>query len=565
MRTHQADILPGQTGDETYLINSELPFFISTGRDNVRRTYTALFLLLVLCALCVVAAVPAAADEDDPFEPTMMPGPVIIDTPEPTELPTFVTPKPTTIETFKPVTAPPTVTVPTVVTPMPTLTVPTVVTPKPTQYPTITIEPTVIGGGKGYIDTYCNVDGAAVAFDGAYKCTIAQGVCTVGVSPTGTPIRTITVSKAGYTTWSGPLSRMPYDGEHIAVYSTINPVTTRTTVPPIQNGQIYAESSPTGAAIYLNGNFQGYAPLTIPNLPPSTYSLKASLSGYSPNTQMITVYSGQTATYYPVLQQSPPSPHSTGTVTVTSSPDHALVYVDGTYQGKSPLTVTLYPGSHTFRLSLDGYNDYTTTVYVSGNSNQNLNAVLSPAIFGTVSITSLPGASVFMDSNAQGTIPNQGVMTISSVTSGNHLFKVTAPGYNDWMNTIYIVPNAITPINAALTPVGTNPTPVPATGGFNIVSTPSGAEVYVDNLFKGYTPAVLTGIPAGQHTVLLKYTGYIDYTTTASVTAGQTTPLAISMQPAPAPTPESAPSAAALIAGIMAAFVIGSILRREKP
>lgn len=531
----------------------------------MRRSLNILFLVLVLCTLCIFAAAPVAADEDDPFEPTMMPGPVIIDTPEPTEFPTFVTPKPTTIETFKPVTAPPTVTAPTVVTPMPTLTVPTVVTPRPTVNPTITLEPTSVGGGKGYIDTYCNVDGAAVAFDGAYKCTIAQGLCTVAVSPTSTPVRTITVSKAGYTTWSGPLSRMPANGEHIAVYSTLNPVPTRTTVPPIQDGQIYAESSPAGAAIYLNGNFQGYAPLTIPNLPPSTYSLKASLNGYSPNTQMITVYSGQTATYYPVLQPSPPAPRSTGAVTVTSSPDHALIYTDGAYQGKAPLTVTLYPGSHTFRISLNGYNDYSTTVYVSANTNQNLNAVLSPAMFGTVSITSLPGANVFMDSNAEGTIPPQGVMSLNSVTSGNHLFKVTAPGYNDWMNTIYIVPNAITPVNAALTPVGVNPTPVQATGGFNIVSTPSGAEVYVDNLFKGYTPAVMTDIPAGQHTVLLKYTGYVDYSTTASVTAGQTTPLAISMQPAPTPTPESAPPTAILIAVIMAALGIGVLLRREKP
>ena len=121
---------------------------------------------------------------------------------------------------------------------------------------------------------------------------------------------------------------------------------------------------------------------------------------------MITVYSGQTATYYPNLQPSPPAPRNTGTVSVTSNPTHASIYVDGTYYGQAPMTVTLYPGSHSFRLTLPGYNDFTTTLYVNANTNQKLNADMSPAIYGTVAITSMPGASVFMDSSP-GTSPHQ--------------------------------------------------------------------------------------------------------------------------------------------------------------
>jgi hypothetical protein len=419
-----------------------------------------------------------------------------------------------------------------------------------------------MGGGKGYIDTYCNVDGASVRFDGRDECTIAQGVCTVGVSPTG-HVQTITVSKAGYTTWSGQLSGMPADKEHVAVYATLNPLPTQTTVPPVQNGAVYAQSNPAGAAIYLNGNLQGYSPLTIPNLPPGTYSMKASLSGYTPDTRLINVYTGQTATYYPNLQQSPPAPRSTRTVSVTSSPNAALVYMDGDYQGKTPLTVTLYPGSHSFRMSLPGYNDYSTSVYVSANTNQKLNAVLNTAVFGTVSVSSMPGATVWMDSNNKGMIPSSGTLTLSGITSGNHVFKVTASGYNDWINTVYIQPNTVTSISATLTSSGGKPAPVSSTGGFNIVSTPSGAEILVDNLFRGYTPTVLNGISTGQHQVLLKYTGYVDYSTTATVNAGQTTPLAISMEAAPAPTPESAPSLALFIGGLVVLLGIGASLRRR--
>ncbi|MDD1690458.1 MAG: PEGA domain-containing protein [Methanoregula sp.] len=517
----------------------------------MRKPCAVLIVILVLCAFCTFIAVPVAADGETTTattEPTITLQPVTAPTTEPTTtLPTVVTTEPTTAPTTEP-----------------TVTVPTVVT-QPTTEPTITItiEPTSVGGGKGYIDTYCNVDGASVYFDDSYQCMIAQGICTVGVSPTG-HIQTVSVKKTGYTTWSGSLTKMPADGEHVAVYATINPVSTPpTTVPPVQTGTIYAQSNPAGAAIYLNGNFYGYSPVTIPNLAPGSYSMKASLNGYTPDTQVISVYAGQTATYYPVLQQSPPAPRSTGTVSVSSNPSGALLYVDGSYQGKSPMTVTLYPGSHTFRLSLAGYADYTTTLYVNANSNQNLKADMTPAVYGTAQVTSMSGASVFIDSTSQGKIPSSGTLTIHNVANGNRLFKVTAPGYNDWLNTIYIQPNVVTPINAVLIPVGTNPTPVPATGAIEIASTPTGAEIYVDNLFKGYTPSTLTGIAVGEHQVLLKYTGYIDYTQAVTVNSGQTTPLAISMQTAPTPTPASAPSLAIVIGGIVMAAGIGAALRRR--
>jgi hypothetical protein len=355
---------------------------------------------------------------------------------------------------------------------------------------------------------------------------------------------------------------MPVDKEHVPVYATLNPVTTPT-IPPVQTGAIYAQSNPGGAAIYLNGNLNGYASLTIPNLPPGTYSLKASLAGYTPDTQLINVYAGQTATYYPNLQQSPPAPRSTGTVSVTSSPNAALVYTDGNYQGKAPLTVTLYPGSHTFRLVLPGYNDYTASVYVTANTNQKLNAVIPAAVSGTVIISSVPGAVVWMDSSSQGKIPSSGTLTLYTIPSGNHLFKVTAGGYYDWINTMYIQPNTVTPFTATLSPAGAQPTPVPATGGFTIVSTPSGADIYIDNLFRGYTPSTPDGITAGQHQVTLKYTGYVDYSAFATVNAGQTTPLAVSLQPAPTPTLVSAPSPALLIGGLLVAAGIALYVRRR--
>ncbi len=525
---------------------------------------SVLLIILVLFACCMAVAVPVAADGETTTAttgPTLTLQPVTAPTTEPTAEPT---PVPTTEPTAPPTTDP--TSVPTMVTPPttePTGTVPTVVT-QPTPEPTITIEPTSVGGGKGYIDVYSNVDGATVYFNGNNEGVTSGGVLSVGVSPTGTPVTTILVSKPGYNSWTGAPSHMPANGEHVAVNANLQPITTVTTTPPQPTtGSIYAQSSPSGAAIYMNGNFYGYAPITIPNLAPGSYSMKASLSGYTPDTRIVTVAAGQTTTYYPTLQPSPQPPRNTGTVSVTSSPTGAQVYVDGNYQGKAPLTATLYPGSHTFRLTLNGYNDYVTTVNVNAGSSQTINAVMPPGSFGTVKVVSLPGAMVSMDSAQEGKIPSSGTLTLNNVGAGNHLFKVTATGYNDWMNTVYIQPNVVTSISASLTPVGPSPTPVPAAGTIEITSTPNGAEVYVDNLFKGYTPATLTGIAAGQHEVLLKYTGYVDYTQAVVVGSGQTTPLSVSMQPAPTPAPASPLSPAIVLGGLAVAAVLGAAARRR--
>jgi len=526
-----------------------------------------IIIILVLCAVCTipVSASVVVGDVTPPIAET-----TTIPTTEPTPVPTTEpTPVPTTVPTTIPTTVP--TTIPTTVpTTEPTVTIPTLVTPpttEPTSIPTteitITIEPT-LGGGKGWIDTYCNVDGATVYFDGTPQGNIAGGILSVAVSPTGAPVKTVSVSKANYNTWSGPLARMPADGEHVQVYATINPITTPTTVPPVQNGAIYAQSNPGGAAIYMNGNFYGYSPITIPNLPPGSYSMKATLNGYTPNTQLINVYAGQTASYYPTLQQSPPPPRSTGTVYAKSSPSGAQVIVDGTYNGITPMTLTLYPGNHNIAIKLPGYNDWSTTVYVTAGSSQTINPSLTPAIFGSISIGSAPaGASVFMDSAYQGITNPSGGLTLNNVPSGSHILKVTASGYNDWIETVYVKPNTNTYVPVVMTRIGPNPTPVPAAGTINIVSTPPGAEILIDNIFRGYTPATITEIDPGQHQILLTYTGYTDYSGTVTVVSGQTTPLTISMTPVPTPTPQSASSPALLIGGMVTIFGIVIGFRRR--
>jgi len=58
------------------------------------------------------------------------------------------------------------------------------------------------------------------------------------------------------------------------------------------------------------------------------------------------------------------------------------------------------------------------------------------------------------------------------------------------------------------------------TGTINLTSTPTGAEVYVDNQYRGTTPGTIPDLPAGVHTVELRLQGYQTWSTGMTLSSG---------------------------------------------
>ncbi|MBA4364760.1 MAG: hypothetical protein C0398_01985 [Coprothermobacter sp.] len=88
--------------------------------------------------------------------------------------------------------------------------------------------------------------------------------------------------------------------------------------------------------------------------------------------------------------------------------------------------------------------------------------------------------------------------------------------------------------NGSLPPDGTAVKPPPGqtvtTGALAVTSTPPGASIILDGTDrKMTTPATLTGVAVGSHTVLLRLTGYADGRENASVTAGTTSALQVAL------------------------------------
>jgi hypothetical protein len=183
----------------------------------------------------------------------------------------------------------------------------------------------------------------------------------------------------------------------------------------------------------------------------------------------------------------------TGTLSVTSSPVGAEVYLDGVYKGTTsgepldslslywdyqPVTITGIPlGLHNLRVTLSGYEDYSSWVIISNDKEVHVRL---------------------------------------KVQSGSTTIPTTVP------TTIPTIVPTRTPTTVPTTvPTGQLPLSV-KTGTVSVSSTPTGARVFLDGVDRGTTPVTITGVPMGLHNLRVTLSGYEDYSTRFFLVSGKT-------------------------------------------
>lgn len=416
------------------------------------------------------------------------------------------------------------------------------------------------GGDVGWYEIHCNVDGASVYFDGVYKGQIHSGVLSVGVYTTATPYSSVSVQKDGYYTATAQLPTTPAAGETANVYVTLNPVASPT---QSEYGSIYVSSSPSGARIHLNDQYQGLSPITLSGLRPGSYSIDAEMDGYETAETTVTVSAGTTRNVYLTLV-------SPGSVSVESNPTDAYVYVNGAMVGKTPYVVTgLSNGDHEFMVTKNGYYNWKKTITVLEGQQRSIYATLQP-IENTqgILVTSEPsGAKIYLDGVYQGETMSGQAYPITDVSTGIHSLILELDGYPDYKTSVSIVEGGSpVEINAVM-----GESPAVTTGSIHITSTPSGATIYLDDIYEGaITPYTLSGVSAGEHTVTLRLEGYSDGISKVTVTGGEVEQLSIGLAPGSSsggtvqPTSTPLPGFVALTALVaLAAAFIFFVSKRE--
>lgn len=414
----------------------------------------------------------------------------------------------------------------------------------------------ILGNQVGWYTFHTNVDGATIYVDGLAVGTTVNQQYTYEVYLDGSPSsmpKTAYAAKSGYQNSQVTNLNTPSVGETVDYYFTLNPQGPTT-------GSVYVSSSPTGSALYVDGSYYGLTPHSVDGLSTGTHSVKVTRSGYQDWGSTVSVSAGQqssvTATLVPVNDH--------GTIAVTSTPTRASVYLDGSYQGLSPVTISgVVKGAHVVELNKAGYYEWSGQVNVYAGQvttvSRTLSSIPNPST-GTLYISSTPsGAYIYLDGSYIGVTPYSGSYVVDNVASGTHTVTLKLSGYSDKSVSTSVMGGGTATVSVNMD--STTPTPA-ATGTLDITSNPTGANVFINNEYKGIAP-FQQSMAAGQYSVTFRLTGYSDSTVSATVNAGGTSSVQGNLVPAAQPTKSGLPPFA-VIGAVLAAglvFCIGKVKR----
>jgi TonB family protein len=161
----------------------------------------------------------------------------------------------------------------------------------------------------------------------------------------------------------------------VAASIDTKPVASPSTVPAVTSGTLHVESTPPGATVSVDGEKIGKTPLDAPDLALGSHEVKLELDSYAPAT--VSVMLTAQAPLTEVRQTLSRTVPATGFADLTSNPDAAMVKIDGTSVGMTPLRGhKLNVGRHRVEFSAEGYDPFTGSVTVREGQTARLEATL---------------------------------------------------------------------------------------------------------------------------------------------------------------------------------------------
>jgi hypothetical protein len=316
----------------------------------------------------------------------------------------------------------------------------------------------------------------------------------------------------------------------------------------VPSGRISVHSTPEAANVCIDNNNCDITPAIFTVEGNAWHVVLVTATGYQDWTESVYVTSDQLSDVNAYLDQDLAS---TG-IQVSVTPGGGTICLDngqcrenvGTIYGTgSTLFTGVSPGYHTISVeSPAGYMDTTNLVQVNQGKITNVNIALevitgtppptktpTPNLApGTITVHSTPeAANVCIDKNNCETTP--AIFTVE----GNawHVVVVTATGYRDYTESVYVTSDQTSNVNAYLDQDL-------ATTGIRVSVTPGGGTVCLDNgqcrenmgTINGTGSTLYTGLSPGYHTISVESpVGYVDTTNLVQVNLGKITDVNITL------------------------------------
>ncbi|MBU2651391.1 MAG: PEGA domain-containing protein [Bacteroidetes bacterium] len=194
-------------------------------------------------------------------------------------------------------------------------------------------------------------------------------------------------------------------------------------------------------------------------------------------------------------------------------------------EGKSVADFQLPPGEYTFRFTKDGFEDITKSISVEKDQIVDINLQQGAAttrlnLPGILSIYSAPDqAEVFLNGQKVGFTP-----FTDQLIAGEYQLMLMKELYYSYSGTFTLQEGE------------TKELPLinlkPRFGYIEVISTPSGADVYLDNKLIGQTPVARREIESGEHTLRTEFNLYHDKTETFTIEDGDDRSFNLELVPA---------------------------------
>lgn len=207
---------------------------------------------------------------------------------------------------------------------------------------------------------------------------------------------------------------------------------------------------------------------------------------------------------------------------IDSSPQQAAVYWDAGDRpvpkdygiaGYTPLTVKVPKGQVKVIVELHGWKPQEQTMTVKKNQTMSFTLERAPQAarldLQSSGDGSATGADVVIDGVPRGTVPNS-----FELVAGRHQVEVKKTGYrpySDWFD-LAEGERRTRDVTLALAEAPT---------GTLLVTSDAGGEVYIDGVRKDVAPAIIAGVPAGEHVIEVRKEGIPPWRQTVTITAGQ--------------------------------------------
>jgi len=289
-------------------------------------------------------------------------------------------------------------------------------------------------------------------------------------------------------------------------------------------GKVKLILSEPNVQLIIDGESRGYIPRNeIPiQLSEGIHTITISKEGFSQWSETINVISNTTTERTIKLEQIGESVQTKldwSFLTIKTEPENATVIIDGIEYGQTYFDGKVNPGKHTLLLSKPLYYDLIKEIEPTPGEMLNLTEKLHPN-FGSVEInTNPPEATVIIDDKIE---TKKTPLMIQRLQSGQHELKITYPEYRDYTATILIDDGITSAIDIKL---------IPAFGYLNLITTPAGAELIINDVRVAATPVANLKLMSGQHLITIKAEYYKDTQEMIVIEDGKTLDKNIALSP----------------------------------